>query len=298
MNMTTGHKHIEIAYLVIAHEDPAQLARQAKKLTEDADVYIHINKRVAIEPFQDMIEGLQTKGRIYFSKHRYKVFWGGYSILKVTLSLLEQAFENKNYDRIVLLTGLDYPVKATEQIQRFFFDNKDIDFITTHKLDRKELTELSYMQCRDNSILQFFFTSLKKYMPNCSVIRKKGFIKYHGIKYRGKIYKLYGIAPKWALKRESAKYILNFSKKNPSFNRAFRFILAPDDFYFATVLNNSKRKNNVEDSELFYIKWLPYNKGAKDLNSEDLEELKQTKALFAKKFRTGVSEELLRKLGD
>lgn len=51
---------------------------------------------------------------------RYCVQWGGYSILKATFSILEEALNHCKYDRLILLTGLDYPIKSDVVIQSFF----------------------------------------------------------------------------------------------------------------------------------------------------------------------------------
>lgn len=137
--------HVRIAYLVIVYEDPQQLARLIKRLAEDADVYIHINKRVKIGLFKYAVEKIHVNGKVRFIEHGYKVNWGGYSILRAICSLLDEAFSNKMYDRVILLTGLDHPIKTTEQIQDFFIKNKDIHFISTKMIDGKEYATLNRM---------------------------------------------------------------------------------------------------------------------------------------------------------
>ena len=45
---------------------------------------------------------------------------------------------------------------------------------------------------------------------------------------------------------------------------------APDDFYVATVLFNSKFRDSIEsENDIFKIIWLPDDKGARILNQED-----------------------------
>lgn len=285
-------ERITIAYLIIAYEDPQQLAKQVEKLAEYSDTYIHINKRTKITPFKQAVEQIHANGKIFFANHRYRVNWGGYSILKATFSLLEQALENKRYDRIVLLTGLDYPIKTSEQIQNFFIENRNKDFISAKVANGLEYECLNYRQCRDFIVFKLLFSGLAKYIPNCRIVKKKDFIEYNN-----KIYKIYGISPKWALRGSSAEYMLDFYRKNPSFNRYFKFMHAPDDFYFATVLNHSDLKDNIVDAEkLFYIRWKPNNEGAKILGMEDFEIVKSVEALYAKKFKTGISDELIKSL--
>ena len=92
-------------------------------------------------------------------------------------------------------------------------------------------------------------------------------------------------------------YLLHFYKNNRGFNRYFQFLHAPDDFYVATVLFNSKFRDSIESREnIFKIVWLPDDKGAKILEQEDYQELLSGNFLYAKKFQSGYSEELIQML--
>ena len=288
------NKEINIAYLVIAYMDPEQLKRLAVRLTKTSDVYVHINASVDIAPFESVLADVKGEGKVEFSRERYKVVWAGYSILKATFSMMEQAMRQKKYDRYVLLTGLDYPTKSDEEIQAFFREHAHTEFIHAAELNGSmpRLDHLHYYTARDrrvlNKCLQIYEQMLRK-------IGKKAKPDY--VMQDGKKYLIYGIAPKWALSGECASYLLEFYKSNKKFNRYFEFMHAPDDFYVATVLFNSRFRDAIDsDKDIFKIVWLPKDKGAKILEEEDYAELVGSEQLYAKKFQSGHSEELQKML--
>lgn len=279
---------IKIAYLIIAYMDPKQLARLAKRLTNTADVYIHINANEEIGPFSKYLNRLHEKGKVTLLKKRYHVQWGGYSILKATFALLEEALGHYRYDRFVLLTGLDYPIKSDVVIQNFFDKHRQTEYI--HASLVKGAFK-SYV-CRDHEKINEILIKLEK---AGILINRRG--KTDKIIYKNKEYAVYGCAPKWALTGEAAIYLLHFWKLNKGFNRQFCFMHAPDDFYVATVLFHSRFRKDIEaEKDIFKIIWTQ-NKGAKILTENDYAELSECDQLYAKKFQSNYfSVKLLQRL--
>lgn len=278
----------KIAYLVIAYMDPEQLKRLTERLVKDSDVYIHINSSVDIRPFQEHLAAVKGEGRAAFSRERFRIVWGGYSILKATFSMLEQAFAYKEYDRVVLLTGLDYPIKSNREIQQFFQEHADVEFVHGDTVTGEMYEHLYYYDCRDSRVLHKLFELSKNILKKCGIREKKDYVMHQGQRYR-----LYGITPKWALSGKGARYLLDFYHQNKRFNQYFQLMHAPDDFYVATVLLNSEFKERVETKkDIFKIIWLPEDRGAKVLSEEDEEELLQCQELYAKKFQSDTSVRL------
>lgn len=289
-----GNESVRIAYLVIAYMDPEQLKRLAVRLTGMSDVYVHINSSVDIAPFQEALAGVQGEGKVFFAKERYRIVWAGFSILQATFSMMEQALSRQSYDRIVLLTGLDYPIKADEQIQAFFRKHARTEFVHAHLVTGETHEELCYQDCRDSRFLHRMFGYMNGVLK---ALGKKGKADY--VMHEGRKYSIYGISPKWALSGECASYLLDFYKKNKRFNQYFQMMHAPDDYYVATVLYNSPYRERIEsEKDIFKIIWLPEDKGAKVLEAEDVDELCACEQLYAKKFLSGRSEELEKMLDE
>lgn len=284
---------MKIAYLVIAYEDPEQLAALASRLTKTADVFLHINARVDERPFREAVYSACGREKVFFVKNRVKVHWGGFSILQAAMELLREAFGQGRYDRFVLLTGLDYPIKSDREILSLFEEYRDRSFIHAGQVDGTTVEHCNYYQYRDCYVISkiidvFIMTGLAKLLP-----KKKDYYVADG-----KTCALWFIAPKWALTGAHAEYVLNFYDKHPDVNRYFKFKHAPDDFYVGSVLMNSEYADEIyRENDLFYIFWTP-NNGAKVLDSSDYEALKETDRfmLYAKKFHWKESRELISRL--
>lgn len=106
------------AYLIVAHNNFYILERLVKLLDyEFNDIYIHIDKKVKDFRF-NYFKNIVTKSKIFFVK-RFNIKWGGYNIVKAELELLEEA-SKKNYVYYHILSGVDMPLKKSEEIYSFF----------------------------------------------------------------------------------------------------------------------------------------------------------------------------------
>ena len=276
---------MDIAYLVLAHTDPDLLACLCKELSKSGDVYIHINKKVLDEPFRDKIYGQDLGERVYILPNRFKICWGGYSILRATFSLLECALQKKQYDRVVLLTGQDYPIVSSGEILSFFESHRDIDFVYGD-LNYPQITEL-YRQIdyRDIRWVHGLIAIVRRIIPNKYLKVKPKFFKVNG-----QSYPVYGISPKWSVCGDTAKKFLSFYKSNKAFNRYFKYMHAPDDYYAATTIRIFTPIESISIEPIFF------EKGRKILTNEDYHDIKSSKCLFARKFGYKESTELISRL--
>lgn len=111
---------MRIAFLNLCHTDPKIVERVANKLTKnpDFDMYVHVDAKTDIAPFQEL---LKDNKQVYFLNKRHKVYFGGYHAILATIELLETALKsNRNYDYVVALQNLDYPIKSNDYIKEFF----------------------------------------------------------------------------------------------------------------------------------------------------------------------------------
>ena len=107
-------KSDKMAFLISAYTEPSSLCGLVRKLDEMlcADFYIHIDKKVPIEPFQSGLRGMPN---VCFVNERIRVYWGGYSQVEMQLSMIrEMLSKNLHYVRVINLTGMDYPIVKKE----------------------------------------------------------------------------------------------------------------------------------------------------------------------------------------
>lgn len=134
------------AYLIMAHGLINQLCLLMKAIDHKRnDIYLHIDKKCD-ENFE-IIKDLKLKSNVYFVD-RINVTWGGESIVKAELILLEAATKNGPYDFYHLLSGQDFPLKKQEEILKFYDQNSSLQFIScrpiTGKKDKSYFDRLKY----------------------------------------------------------------------------------------------------------------------------------------------------------
>lgn len=279
---------MKIAYLILAHSDPEGLKKLTEKLVSHGEVYIHINARNDLNPFEKAIETLgEAAKKVHFASKREKINWAGYSIVRATFTLLDDALRKDAYDRITLITGQDYPIKDEKKILDVYEKYRDISFVTgtAHTAATKE--ELMLIDFRDLRLLHLFTKTLvHPIQRRIKFLQRKDYVVVDGRKYT-----IYGISPKWSITGDAARYLLDFHNKNKSYNHYFATRHASDDYYVATALFNSKFRDKIDNNtDFFWLKFLPNNGGTKVLDESDIESIRETQALFARKFDSEKSE--------
>ena len=53
-----------------------------------------------------------------------KTEWGGFGLVEATLRAMADVSRAGNFDKIILLSGQDYPIKSNEEIDQYFQDSK------------------------------------------------------------------------------------------------------------------------------------------------------------------------------
>lgn len=285
---------MKIAYLILAHCEPKLLHCAVDELVRSGDVYIHINNKVNIIPFVDEFAVYKDDKRVSFVKERINVNWGGFSILKATFSALGQCLQIQDYDRIILLTGLDFPIKSHEFILYFFEKNKDLEFVNACvKTGKARL--LKFHAYFDNK-LWFKFCRL---LPGIKLFSFLG-IKKDYISYQGQKHLIYGIAPKWALTGKTARMLLKFFYENNEVNHYIKSTYGPDDYYVATVVRIlGVPEDKICTTPIFFEQQSSQRSVSVNiLTSDDYGDICKSGGLYARKFGFLKSAKLISQLKD
>lgn len=108
-------------FVVIAHEFPAQLARLAGRL-EPHPMIVHVNARFDQAPFEEAVAG---RSNVTFlpASQRIGVNWAGMTIVHAMRNLFRAALRvTAPHDHIVLLSGVDYPLRPIEEFVEWLRD--------------------------------------------------------------------------------------------------------------------------------------------------------------------------------
>lgn len=127
----SGHKATPMkrhAYLILAHTNFGQLRKLAGLLDDPRnDIFVHVDGKAEFSP--EGWEDACRHSRLVFLKDRIKVSWGGVSIMRAELRLLEEATAAGSYDYYHLLSGMDLPIKTQDSIHEFFDAHSGMEFL-------------------------------------------------------------------------------------------------------------------------------------------------------------------------
>lgn len=299
---------MKVAFLNLCHCDPDVVSRVAKKLTENENFYmfIHVDLKSDENEFKKRLDHCE---RVIFIRNRVSVSWGSYSAIRATLELMREASEYEvDFDRYVLLQNLDYPLKSNDQMMEFFEKNYDKEFIRACKIGKSKdwHYRLKYKLFHDyeddfyktdKSVMKKVFHGIKKIAKSIPVFSFNGVI----VEKDGE-YPIYYGAAQWALTDECLKYILEFEKNHPIFNKKMEHIQFPDEEYFHTIVHNSDFKYRCirydEPERRWLVNWrnihyFEYPREITVFQQNDFERLIKREELFIRKVRTGISDELM-----
>ncbi|PLX78597.1 MAG: hypothetical protein C0616_14260 [Desulfuromonas sp.] len=280
--MSIQSKQIRLAYLILAHENPGQLKRLVSTLsTRDTAFFIHIDRKTDIKTF-DILTGPEN---VELIQDRHYVNWGGFSLVEATLTLLQKAFSDpRKFDRFLLLSGADYPVKSNCYIKQFFLGNhheyislapmpilRENENKALERLEKIHIEALFHPQSKPLTV----FHNLATYYVNIALdlLYKRNYQK-----------KLKGIKPYaghqwWAFSREAVSYIFDFLEKNVSYLSFFKYCKVPDEIFFHTIIANSKYVKQTAPS-LTYVDWRGLNYHPEIISQDHFLTIKQHGNLF------------------
>lgn len=236
---------MSIAYLILAHNNPCHFRQLLCALASPtSEFFVHIDKKTKVDFTHELSADV-----VHFVTNRIEVHWGDFSLVEATLALINQALHNpRNFDRIVLLSGADYPVRSASYIETFFKTYCDTEFINVVKMPSeaagKPLYRLTLYWHNANETL--IKSATRRLLCKLRLIpRERNFKKA-----------LSGLTPYagsqwWALTRGACEYIEQFCSANPKIVNFFRNTLVPDEMFFQTVIGNSPFKEKLRRNLTF-----------------------------------------------
>lgn len=239
---------MKIAYLLLAHNNPEHLRRLIATLsTSSSSFFIHIDQKSNVDPF------LGIKGNnIHFVQERVPVYWGDFSQVEAMLILLRSALADRcRFDRLVLLSGADYPLRPAASIERFFANNPNREFINLvampSKAAGKSISRLTTYTISPGAPL--LSRAIRKVLMMAGVLpQKRDYKAYLGdlAPYAGSTW--------WALSRAACDFILSFATRETQAVDFFRNTICPDESLFQTILGNSHFRPRIVRN-LTYTDW-------------------------------------------
>lgn len=285
---------MEKAYLIMAHKNPAQLHRLISRLSDgSSEFFIHIDKKVDFSPFEILNEFGPT---VHFIE-RFDSKWGGYGVIKPFLKGLK-AVQNSStkFERIILLSGQDYPIKSNGYINDFFKNSPYSVFINYFPIPNYKkwpgsdrggwyrvdkyffgLKWYNFLCSKSLNLAATYLPFLRRKIPD-------------GMKpYTGQTW--------WILDRYAAGYILKYNDEHPEYTAFHKNTFVADELFVQMIIANSKDQEllkRIENSEKRFTIWEKSDSAHPNiLRKTDLAAILSSGDLYARKFDDAVDSEIL-----
>jgi len=269
---------MRIAYVILAHQLPEQLVRLVRRLDSPGALFlIHINRRCDDAVLRAAQGGLSDLDNVVFLR-RHRLYWGGFGHVAATVEGLDELHRRAApFDYVALLTGQDYPIKPASVIERTLAEGDGRSFMAHDRMPggvedgMKRITrwhERRFGRPRGWHV----HLPLRRRFPD-------GMVPWGGSSY-------------WWLTREAADYVREWIAGHPRSYRFFGHVDVPDEILFHTILMNSPLRDRVVDDELRLVDWTRDPKPW-IFRADELEMLRRSPAVMARKFDTTVDERIL-----
>lgn len=234
-----------IAFLVLAHSEPRQLLRLCERLGTADDIYVHWDKRAPI----DQLHSLKFGKNVRFVEPRLPVFWSDFSVVEATLALMSAALSSgRPYVRLVLLTGVCYPIKPIAELRRFLagapaHNNISYADMTTHwdelawRIDRYNFRRPLCWPYTSHQITNWYANLPEKAVRRLATLAMRS----HSRGFRSRFPSLtpYLGSQLFALTPACSAMVLDAVRTDAEFVNFERWTWAPDEHTIHTIVGNS-----------------------------------------------------------
>lgn len=281
------------AYLILAHTNFGQLRKLVGLLDDPRnDIFVHVDGKADFRP--EELDGACTRSRLVFTD-RINVSWGGVSIMRAELKLLEAAAGSGHYDYYHLVSGMDLPIKSQDQIHEFFDANGGKEFISMWEFSERTSFRVNYCSLFPEGA-GFFLTNL---LNNAFKMLQKavGFKINKGVKF--------GYASQWfSITDDLARYVI---ENEGWLEKTFRHTNTCDEIFLPTLVINSRfaDKVHIEDEKTNYsglnrsnMRFIDWSRGESirhpwTFRSYDWDLLMSVPYFWARKFDERVDSEII-----
>ena len=283
-------------YFILAHKNPSQVRNLIEMLDDTKSLFfIHLDKNVKIQEYQDLV--LNTS--CHFVKNRVRCTWGKYSLVQATLNAMKEVedYMNNKYKysdyHFIMLSGEDLPLKNNININDFLEENNKTSYLNYWSLPTKKWWNGGLF--RFENLYFFAYKKSQKLNYYLNRIIKKGNFNFllpiNKFKKNFPDFTLYGASQWMILSKDLLEFVLAKSEENSKFNSVFKYVLAPDETYFATLILNldARKQFPIQNYETHFILFDGVDASPKYLEIMDLKESNEH-FLFARKFDVNINQ--------
>lgn len=263
---------------------------------EENTVLIHVDAKSCIDDFHF----LQARN-VLFVQNRVEVTWGSYSQIASTLNVFAEALHT-DFEYLFLLSGDDLPAQTNQSINAFLSSIQKQNLI--HFQDERN----SYVNPQSR---------VKFNHPNVCFARNKNLIEkaqvlsfrffkhlYIATAFKRHAHKIAAFhkGTNWlSLNHRTVSALVDFINTNPWYCDLYRHSFCGDEVFFHTAIKHLGIEDNYHDPKkmndaLRYIDWKSGPDFPRILDEDDMQKIKISGCLFARKIPHNISPSFFNKL--
>jgi len=274
---------VDFCFLILAHHRPNQLNRLVRSIAsifgEKASFVIHVDKKSDISEF--VISDTPSSTRVDFLNERFEVDWGGLSIVKATVALLNHANNRYLFRHVILISGEDAVVNA-DSLNSLGLDTTLMNYwILPHaswwgggmfRIDRPHFFDNKIRRNLNFKLHQYLGGLFHAYAPQARLSSFFPDMVFYG-------------GQQWmALSQQAVAYLLQFVSDHPKIWDVFKYSFAPDELFIQTILCNNKSLKIV-NKPTHYVRFNGFDSSPDYLTLDEIDSLRQNgDYLFARKY--------------
>lgn len=298
---------MNIAYLISAHTDEAQLKRLIDSLHSDADFFVHIDRKTDIRPFTSLIKG----DNVHFIENRIDVRWGTMIEVEYQIELIRAAVNHpRHFDRIFFLSGMDFPLWSNRRITDWLGEQGDREILQGINMNTTMINEQQrQLYSLSRPLFRMFGnTANQKLSILCrKALALMGHRKKLSFTVDGTEWDLYKGSAWWCITEELAGYVLRCYDGMPEIKRYFNDSFGQAETLIQTIAFNSPEWSGrcmLTEGEypglaaLTPLHFIIYEPVIKVMDESDFATLLQSGRMFTRKLRSGASDRLVALLNE
>lgn len=255
---------------------------------EDIDIFLHIDRRAAYSV--DVARGIKEEFPRVNVYRKFKVRWGGFSILRAELFMLAEAMSTGDYGYVHFLSGEDFPLRPLSFFKEFFENFSGKEFMEYHPFPTPKWNGGSAERLE-----QWWPNDLFDINTPAKINRMRAFIAWQrrkGIirKMPRHFSRLYGGSNWMSVTGDCARYVSGYVSQNKKWLNRLRFTFASDEICLPTIIMNSPYSESVTNNNLRYIDWSMGLPSPAFMTERHIEPAMRSEALFARKVGVGISD--------
>jgi hypothetical protein len=298
---------MKIALLILTHKDPVHLKRLINACNHPhVDIYLHIDKKSNFHEEINKWNDTKLNNRITVIPSS-NVKWASISQTVARLELMKYAQNKGAYSHYIMISGQCYPIKPITQIVNKLKHSIGTSFIQHEAIPTPLLginEGLDRIECYSYNILGKKVTYFTRKM-NITFNRKGEIINallsfIHIFKkkrsFPNYIKAYYGI-DWWVLSSEAVNYIIDFAKSHPDYHQYNVHTRHTCEIYFPSILAGTDYKGLLVNESPHFMIWDKENSAHPIILKENnFDEIYESNALFARKFESSQSSELIKRI--